>query len=222
MSREPMSDKRRRAREVLRRLGAAMPGARIELDFRSPLELLVAVLLSAQTTDKRVNLVTPALFARFRRAEDYAAAAPGELEAHIASLGLFRNKARSLVALGRALVAAHGGQVPVRRAALAELPGVGPKTAGVVSMHLPGGDPAFPVDTHVQRLAARLGFSSARTPDAVEAELCRLVDVDGWVQGHQLLIWHGRRVCGARRPECHRCVVEALCPQRGVPQRAKR
>lgn len=216
--RETQADKVVRAAEVLRRLDQAMPEAHIELDYGSPLDLLVAVLLAAQTTDRRVNQASPPLFKDFPTAAHYAAATPGELEAYIKTVGLFRNKAKSLVKLGQALVARHGGQVPTTRAALAELPGVGPKTAGVVSMHL-GGDEAFPVDTHVLRLSGRLGFSQQTDPNDVEADLQRLVPRAGWFKGHQLLVWHGRRVCHARSPECHRCVVVELCPKRGVKRK---
>lgn len=215
MARETHAQKQARALALVQRLDGAMPEAAIELDFRTPLELLVAVLLSAQTTDKRVNLVTPALFARFRAPQDYAAATPAELEPFLASVGLFRSKARSLVALGGELVARHGGQVPRSREVLAQLSGVGRKTAGVVSMHL-GGDAAFPVDTHVLRLSARLGLSSHETPDEVEEDLQRLVPRALWFKGHQLLVWHGRRTCRARSPACEACVIADLCPRRGV------
>ena len=192
-----------------------MPEAHIELDYTSPLDLLVAVVLAAQTTDRRVNQATPPLFRDYPTAAHYAKATPAELEAYIKTVGLFRNKAKSLVKLGKALVENHGGVVPLSRATLGELPGVGPKTAGVVSMHL-GGDTAFPVDTHVLRLSGRLGFSRQTDPNDVEADLQRLVPEAQWFKGHQLLVWHGRRVCHARSPECHRCVVAELCPKRGV------
>jgi endonuclease III len=204
-----------RAVEIVRRLDAAMPEAKIELDYRSPLELVVAVALSAQTTDKRVNLVTPALFQKFTSAADYAAVQPADLEPYLKSVGLFRNKAKNLVRLGQSLVEHHGGQVPLTRAALAELPGVGNKTAGVVSMHL-GSETAFPVDTHVLRLSNRLGLSSKSDPDGVEEDLRKVVPQAQWFKAHQLLVWHGRRCCDARRPACHRCVVEDVCPKRGV------
>lgn len=223
MARETTDAKRARAVEVLRRLDAAMPEAKIELDYTTPLELVVAVALSAQTTDRRVNLVTPALFARFKTAADYAAATPAEVEPYIKTVGLFRNKAKNLVKLGQALVERHGGEVPTARAALAELPGVGNKTAGVVTIHL-GADAAFPVDTHILRLSKRLGFSARETPDEVEADLQKLVPRELWFKGHQLLIWHGRRCCDALKPECHRCVAAELCPKKGVkpPKPTKR
>ena len=162
-----------------------------------------------------------ALFAAFPDAASYAAATPAQLEPYLASLGLFRAKAKALVAMGKQLVAHHGGEVPRSRAVLATLPGVGQKTAGVVSMHLEG-DPAFPVDTHVGRLARRLGFTRETDPDAVEADLQRLLPSDQWMTGHQLLVWHGRRTCFARNPDCERCVVAALCPKVGVKKPAPR
>lgn len=221
MARERVADKRARAVEVIRRLDAAMPEAEIELDYETPLELLVAVILSAQTTDRRVNMVTPALFKDFKTPADYAAATPALLEPYLKTIGLFRNKAKALVKLGAALEQLHGGQVPTRRAELALLPGVGNKTAGVVTIHL-GGEPAFPVDTHILRLARRLGFSNQTKPDRLEAELSALVPQTLWFKAHQLIIWHGRRVCDALRPECHRCVVTELCPKKGVPAKRRR
>lgn len=215
MAKETKQAKQSRAVAVMERLDAAMPEAKIELDYRTPLELLVAVILSAQCTDKRVNLVTPALFARYPNAAAYAAADLAELESHIRTCGLFRSKARNIIAAARALVSDHGGQVPSQRDRLEALPGVGRKTAGVVCIHL-GGDAAFPVDTHIKRLAKRLGFSTASDPDKVEHDMRALVPQQWWTKGHQLLIWHGRRTCEARAPACERCVVDALCPKLGV------
>ncbi|MBE2249969.1 MAG: endonuclease III [Myxococcus sp.] len=220
MAAERVEERKARALEVIRRIDAAMPEAKIELDFTTPLELLVAVLLSAQTTDKRVNLVTPALFRDFRTAQDYADTTPQVLEGYLKSVGLFRNKSKALVKLGKALLERHHGQVPTARAALAELPGVGNKTAGVVTIHLDG-ERAFPVDTHILRLSKRLGFSRHEDPDDVEADLRRLLPEARWFKAHQLIIWHGRRVCDARSPACHRCVVADLCPRRGVPPRKR-
>lgn len=199
----------------MERLDDEMPEATIELDHTSPLELLVAVILSAQCTDKRVNMVTPALFRDFPNAAAYARATPEELEAYLKTLGLFRAKAKSLAKLGKELLAHHGGEVPRLRAELAELPGVGAKTAGVVSMHL-GGERAFPVDTHVGRLARRMDLTRELDPDRVEADLRRLLPSEAWLKGHQLLVWHGRRTCFARAPACERCVVGDLCPKIGV------
>jgi endonuclease-3 len=177
---------------------------------------MVAVILSAQCTDVRVNRVAPALFARFGTVDAFARAAPGEVEPLIKSCGLFRNKARALVAACREIVK-RGGEVPIRRAALAELPGIGNKSAGVIAMHLGDEERAFPVDTHVARLALRLGFSARTDPDGVERDLCRLLPPELWKAGHHRLIWHGRRICTARAPKCTECVVSDLCPKRGVP-----
>jgi endonuclease-3 len=215
VGRETIEAKRRRAIEVLGRLETEMPEVRIELDYRTPLELLVAVILSAQCTDKRVNLVTPALFQRFPDAQAYASVKPEAVEPFIQACGLYRSKAKNIVAAAKALVAQHGGVVPSSREALEQLPGVGRKTAGVVCMHL-GGDAAFPVDTHVKRLAGRLDFSRQSHPDKIEKDLQALLPPERWFKGHQLLVWHGRRTCFARAPACERCVVADLCPKRGV------
>jgi len=221
MPRESVPARRARAIEVFERLGQAMPDAHIELDYATPLQLVIAVILAAQCTDKRVNLVTPALFQRYPDAASLAAADTPELERLIHSCGFFRAKARSLKGMATALLERHGGQVPTARAELAALPGVGPKTAGVVTIHV-GGDPAFPVDTHVKRLSRRLGFTRALDPDHIEADLQALVPQERWTQGHQLLVWHGRRTCFARSPACDRCVVRELCPRIGVPKRKPR
>jgi endonuclease-3 len=219
---ESKAQKRERAGEVFDRLEATMPEARIALDFSTPLELLVAVMLSAQCTDQRVNLVTPALFRRYPDAKAYAQADLPEVESLIRTCGLFRSKAKNLVATGRELVERYKGKVPTSRDALAELPGVGRKTAGVVTITL-GGEDAFPVDTHILRIAKRLGFTRATTPDKVEQDLQKLLPSERWAKGHQLLIWHGRRTCTARAPACERCVVADLCPKIGVrPTRASR
>lgn len=215
MPRESKEARDRRAVEVMDRLAAHMPQAKIELDYRTPLELLVSVILSAQCTDKRVNLVTPALFARYRTAADYAGTTAAELESYIRTCGLYRSKAKNIIAAAKALVAEHGGEVPSSREALKRLAGVGHKTAGVVAIHL-GGDAAFPVDTHIKRIAARLGLTKETHPDKVEEDLRELLPSDRWTQAHQLLIWHGRRTCFARSPACERCVVADLCPKVGV------
>jgi endonuclease-3 len=219
VGRETREAKQRRSVQVLDRLAAEMPEVRIQLDYRTPLELLVAVILSAQCTDKRVNMVTPALFQRFPDAQAYASVKPEVVEPFIQTCGLYRAKAKNIVAAAKALVAQHGGEVPRSREALEQLPGVGRKTAGVVCIHL-GGDAAFPVDTHVKRLAHRLGFTSQKHPDKVEMDLQALLPSERWMNGHQLLVWHGRRTCFARSPVCHRCVVATLCPKRGVRVKA--
>jgi endonuclease-3 len=216
--RESKEAKRRRAAEVIHRLDAHMPNARIELDYRSPLELLISVILSAQCTDKRVNIITPALFARYPTAQAYASASPAELEEMIRTCGLFRSKAKNIIAAAQAIVREHSGQVPHARGQLEALPGVGRKSAGVVTIHL-GGEDALPVDTHIRRLAFRLGFTRQLDPDKVEMELRDLLPVRLWAKAHQLLIWHGRRTCFARSPACDRCVVAQLCPRIGLPRR---
>jgi len=214
-------EQRARAVEVLRRLDAAMPGARIELDFTSDLQLMVAVILSAQSTDKGVNRVTPGLFAAFPDAAALSRAEPERLWPHIRTLGLFRNKAKAIVAAARRIVEVHGGLVPRTRAELEALPGVGQKSAGVILLQQ-GVEAAFPVDTHVGRLSRRLGFTRQLAPGKVEAELRELFPREHWSTGHQLLVWHGRRCCMARAPACQRCPVEAICPKRGVKAVAKR
>ena len=197
-----------------------MPEARIALEFRDDLQLLVSVILSAQSTDARVNLVSPALFARFPDAAAFARAEPEELWPLIRTLGLFRAKAKAIVGAMRAIQASHGGRVPRDRAALEALPGGGRKTAGVVLVHLGAGE-AFPVDTHVGRVARRLGFTRERVPGRVEDRLMLLLPRDRWGRGHQLFVWHGRRTCTARSPACDRCVLEDLCPKVGVTARSR-
>ena len=192
-----------------------MPDARIQLEFENPIQLLVSVILSAQCTDVRVNQVTPTLFARFPDVGALARADAAELEALIRTCGLFRAKAKAITSAARSILEEHGGIVPSSRAALEELPGVGRKTAGVVAMHL-GGDFALPVDTHVRRLAYRLGWTRETDPDRVEGALRDLVPRERWSEAHHLLIWHGRRTCSARSPACQRCVVRRLCPRIGV------
>jgi endonuclease-3 len=221
--RRPRAQLVARAARVLDRLAAALPEARIALRFADDLQLLASVMLSAQTTDARVNEVTPALFASYPAAADYAGAAPEDLWPHLRTLGLFRAKARNLVAAMRVIAEEHAGRVPRTREALEKLPGVGGKTAGVVLVHL-GAEPAFPVDTHVGRVARRLGLTRAREPAKVEAALRALFPRERWGQGHQLFVWHGRRTCTSRAPACARCPVEGLCPKIGVataPSRAR-
>jgi endonuclease-3 len=211
----PTAAERRRALEVIDRLDDEMPDAHIELDYGNELELLVAVMLSAQCTDAMVNRCTPSLFAAYRTAADYAAAKPEDLYPHISRCGLSRNKAKNIVAAMQVIEREYGGRLPQSREALEKLPGVGRKTAGVVAVHAFGGQ-AFPVDTHVGRLARRLGFTSHENPDAVELDMQRLLPPERWAKGHQLLVWHGRRCCFARRPACSRCPVASLCPRIGV------
>jgi len=198
-----------------------MPDVRIALEFGDDLELLVSVILSAQSTDAGVNRATPALFARYRTAEDYARARPEELWPFIRSLGLYRNKAKAIVRSMQAIAAEHGGRVPRTREGLEALPGVGPKTAGVVLVHL-GAAHAFPVDTHVGRVSRRLDLTREEDPSKVERDLRALLPEERWAHAHQLFVWHGRRTCLARAPACSRCPVEDLCPKRGVPRELRR
>ena len=197
--------------QILETLRAAYPDARCALEHRDPFQLVVATVLSAQCTDQRVNLTTPALFRRYPDAASLAGAALPELEALIRSTGFFRAKAKNLVGMALALVERHGGQVPRDKEALARLPGVGAKTANVVLSNA-FGVPALAVDTHLYRVARRLGLSTGNTPDKVEADLCRLFPREHWIDLHHQLIFHGRRVCDARRPLCGQCPLGDLCP----------
>jgi endonuclease-3 len=219
--RRPDAARRARAAEIVDRLERAMPDVRIALEFEDDLQLLVSVILSAQSTDVGVNRVTPALFARFPDAAAYAAARPEDLWPFIRSLGLYRNKAKAIVAAMRAIAAEHAGRVPRTREALEALPGVGPKTAGVVLVHL-GAAHAFPVDTHVGRVARRLGLTRERDPSKVERDLTALLPEERWGKGHQLFVWHGRRTCKALAPACSRCPLDELCPKKGVPRAVRR
>lgn len=204
------------AGRLLDRLEREFPAAGCSLDFRTPLELLVATVLSAQSTDRRVNLVTPALFAKFRSAADYAASPPGELEEFVRSTGFYNSKARSLRGLGTAIAQHHGGEVPRTMAELTALPGVGRKTANVVLGNAFGIPDGVVVDTHVGRLARRFGWSRESDPAKVERDLSALIPPSRWVSASHLLILHGRATCAARRPACGRCVVAELCPKVGV------
>ena len=204
----------RRARRIYRELAATYPDAHTELNFTTPLELLVATILSAQSTDTGVNLVTPTLFARYPTAADYAAADRDEMEKIIKSTGFFRAKTTSLIGLGQALCERFGGEVPRRLRDLVTLPGVGRKTANVVLGNA-FGVPGITVDTHFGRLARRFGWTTSTDPDKVEQEVGALFPRKDWTYLSHLLIWHGRRVCHARRPACGACVVASLCPSFG-------
>jgi endonuclease III len=204
----------RRARRIAKGLAETYPDAHCELDFTTPLELLVATILSAQSTDARVNMVTPKVFARYPTAADYAAADRAELEELIHSTGFFRAKTNSLIRLGQALVERYDGEVPATLKDLVTLPGVGRKTANVVLGNA-FGVPGITVDTHFGRLARRLGFTAETDPDKVEAAVGALFPKKDWTMLSQRLIWHGRRRCHARRPACGACPVAALCPSYG-------
>ncbi len=204
----------RRARTVNRALAATYPDAHCELDFRSPLELLVSTILSAQSTDKRVNLVTPTVFARYPDAAAYAAADRAELEAMITSTGFFRAKTESLIKLGAALTERFGGEVPNTLAEMVTLPGVGRKTANVVLGNA-FGVPGITVDTHFGRLSRRFGWTVETDPVKVEAEVGALFPPKDWTQLCHNVIWHGRRRCHARNPACGACPVARWCPAYG-------
>jgi endonuclease III len=205
----------RRARRINRELALLYPDAHCELNFTSPLELLVATILSAQTTDKRVNLVTPVLFARYQTAADYAAADRAELEKIIQSTGFFRAKTTSLIGLGQALCDRFGGEVPPRLRDLVTLPGVGRKTANVVLGNA-FGIPGITVDTHFGRLARRFGWTTQVDPDKIEQEVGSLIPRSEWTILSHRLIWHGRRVCHSRKPACGACGLAMLCPSFGA------
>ena len=201
-----------RVAAIVRGLEALYPTAHCELDFANPFQLLVATILSAQSTDKTVNTVTPALFARFPDAAALAAADPATVEELIKRSGFFRQKTRSIVGAAKLITERHGGEVPRTMEALTALPGVARKTANVVLGTAFAMNEGFVVDTHVQRLAGRLGLSQQQEPVKIERELMARLPRDKWTQlGHQL-IWHGRRICGARKPACGACALAPLCP----------
>ena len=211
-----MGPKRARIVPIIERLAVEHDDAAIALRFRNDLELLVAVMLSAQTTDVNVNRVTERLFRKYRRPEDYLAVPPEELERDIHATGFFRQKAKSLRGTMRGLVEEFGGEVPRRLDELVRLPGVGRKTANVVASEL-GHAQGVVVDTHVRRLSQRLALTRQEDPVKIERDLIKLVPRADWGRFPHLLIWHGRRVCIARRPRCEDCVVNDLCPASRVP-----
>ncbi len=214
-ARKRVGPKRERIRPVIERLAAAHPDAVIALRFRNDVELLISVLLSAQTTDVTVNRVTEQLFRKYERPEDYLAVPPEELEADLRPTGTFRQKARNLRGAMKVLIEEYDGEVPTRIEELVRLPGVGRKTANVVAAER-GATQGIVVDTHVRRLSQRLGFSRQDDPVKIERDLMRLVPREDWARLPHLLIWHGRRVCIARAPRCEQCVVNALCPSSRV------
>ena len=205
----------RRARRIARELAVLYPDVHTELNFETPLELLVATILSAQTTDKSVNLVTPTLFARYPTAADYASADREEMEKIIQSTGFYRAKTTSLIGLGQALCERFGGEVPSRLKDLVTLPGVGRKTANVVLGNA-FGVPGITVDTHFGRLARRFGWTTDTDPVKVEAQVATLIPRKDWTDLSQRMIWHGRRVCHSRRPACGACGLARLCPSYGL------
>jgi endonuclease-3 len=211
--RETAVAKRARARKILAALERAYPDAKIALDFTNPYQLLVATILSAQCTDERVNMVTPALFRHYPSARELARAKPATLEGEIKSTGFFRAKTRSLLGMAQAVVERHGGEIPCEREALIELPGVGLKTANVVIGNAFGGD-ALAVDTHVFRVSQRLGLARSEDAEEIHDQLVAVLPRGGLTQATHLLIIHGRRTCLARKPLCPGCPVRALCPWR--------
>lgn len=208
---------RSRAREIMRRLEPLYGHLSTGLTFRSPLELLVATILSAQCTDERVNLVTPTLFSTFSGARALMEADPAAIETIIHSCGFYRNKTRSIQAAAAAVVERYNGEVPRTMAELVTLPGVARKTANVVLAHAFGRNEGIAVDTHVQRLARRLGLTPEVDPVKVERELIQLLPKSAWGRASDLLIWHGRHVCNARSPRCGECVLADFCPSAFSP-----
>ena len=206
---------RRRSRSILRGLAKLYPDAHCALHHENPLQLLVATILSAQCTDVRVNLVTPALFARYPDAKAFAAAELAELETMVQSTGFFRNKAQNIQSCCRQIVAEHGGQVPGTMEALVQLPGVGRKTANVILGNC-FNTPGITVDTHVGRLSRRLGLTEETDAEKVERDLMGLLPAKEWTMFSHRMIFHGRQVCHARKPRCSQCSLASLCPKVGV------
>lgn len=209
---ENQQQKKRRAARIVSILKRAHPDAETALLHKNPLQLLIATILSAQCTDERVNMVTPALFARYRSAADFAGADSDELESIIRSTGFFRAKAKSIRGCCQVIVERHRGVVPDSMEDLVRLPGVGRKTANVVLGSAFGKAEGVVVDTHVKRLSGKLGFSKGGTPERIEADLMDLFPRKVWTPLSHLLIWHGRRFCKARKPLCDSCPVERHCP----------
>jgi endonuclease III len=216
-SKETQSQRRKRTSQLIKQLKAAHPDARCSLNYANPLELLVATVLSAQCTDERVNRVTESLFKKYHTASDYAGAPPGELEEDIKSTGFYRSKAKALRGCCAELIAQYGGEVPANIAALVQLPGIGRKTANVILGNAYERAEGIVVDTHVRRLAGRLGLSQHSDPDKIEQDLLPLVPRKDWVITGHLLIRHGRRICSPRAPKCSVCPANDLCPSAKVP-----
>jgi endonuclease-3 len=214
-----LADPKLLARRVVKTLAREYPDARCSLDYETPLQLLIATILSAQCTDERVNLVTPALFAKYPNAAAFARAKPEELERMIQSTGFFRNKAKSILGCCKAIVEEHGGEVPSTLEELVALPGVGRKTANVVlgnTYQVPG----LVVDTHVLRLSRRMGLTKQKTPEKVERDLMKIIPKKEWVAFGHRMIYHGRKVCQAVRPKCEECALQSFCPKIGVAAKA--
>jgi endonuclease-3 len=219
MPRETFQAKTARLRRIIAALDRVYPGVHCELNHADPLQLLVATILSAQCTDKRVNIVTAELFKKYHSAADYANAPLVELEQAIKTTGFFRNKAKNIRACCRKLVERHGGEVPRTMDELTQLDGVGRKTANVVLGNAFGINAGVVVDTHVARLSHRLGLTGQATPEKSERDLMSLVPREQWALFSHWLIWHGRRRCAARKPDCLNCEILKLCPQMGVKEK---
>ena len=214
---KPVAALRARARKIVQLLAREYPDAKCALDHETPLQLLIATILSAQCTDVRVNMVSPALFARYPDAKAFATAEPSELETAIQSTGFFRNKTRSIIACCKELVASHNGEVPGTMEQLVGLQGVGRKTANVIlgnAFDVPG----ITVDTHVGRLSRRLGLTKHMEAEKVERELMDLLPPKEWTMFSHRMIFHGRRICHARKPKCSQCVLNKICPKTGVTE----
>lgn len=212
MAHENLETRKARARRIMAGLAAAYPEAHCELNYSNPLELLIATILSAQCTDRQVNIVTAGLFTQYRTAADYAGTPLEKLELAIRRIGLYRNKAKNIKAACQSLIEKHGGEVPRTMEELTALSGVGRKTANVVLGNAFGVNVGVVVDTHVARLSCRLGLSSQTAPEKIEADLQALAPQKNWTQLSHWLIWHGRRRCFARSPECAACEIKADCP----------
>jgi endonuclease-3 len=218
MARETQEALAARTARIVAGLEKTYPDAHCELTYSNPLELLIATILSAQCTDKRVNMVTEALFKKYRSAADYAHADQAQLEQEIKTTGFFRNKAKNIKKCCQALVDAHNGEVPQTMEALTQLGGVGRKTANVVLGNAFNINVGVVVDTHVARLAQRLGLTRRKDPQEIESDLMKLVPQPKWALFSHLLIWHGRRRCYSRNPDCPNCEIKSLCPRIGVPK----
>ncbi len=209
--RESVARKKKRILQIMRKLRKVYPGVKCALDFSNPLQLLVATILSAQCTDKRVNMVTPALFKKYKTANDYAGADPEELENLIRSTGFYKNKAKNIQGAARALLGRYGGKIPPRMEDLVTLPGVGRKTANVLLGNA-FGIPGLPVDTHMIRINRLLGLTGHRDPVKIEFDLMKILRPENWIEYSHLIIRHGRARCVARRPDCKHCEINGLCP----------
>lgn len=214
MPRESLAALQTRTRKIITGLRKTYPDAHCELNFSNPLELLIATILSAQCTDKRVNIVTAELFKKYRSAADYASAPLAELEQAVKTTGFFRNKAKNIQGFAREVAERHAGRVPDTMESLLALPGVARKTANVILGVAFGKAEGIVVDTHVRRLALRLGLTREEEPERIEEDLRALLPRKDWIDAGHLLIWHGRRVCDAKKPACHRCVLADRCPSR--------